>query len=348
MSSDLGISSYYYGKFGSPTAVRVGETSSHAAPFTSSLGPLEAAGPSSSARGPLPSGSSPHPPSSYWHRPSESFDAEFIGGHAGLLPSSAALYDDPMHPAEASLLRGGISPAMSRGPSSSSADLYALRGGSAEVMQRDYSAAHHPDDSDEQLIGPGGRLYARPGLGSRAESYASSTYYTHPLTQSPALLEEGAPSYPFPATEPVLGHTLPPGAAPPAHQRRTSTDVIAAATGESPAVFRARKGLRDLGKSIKRASHRVASAAPKSADSRGNEGHQRLQGWSDDEQEESEDELAPMYQVPTEKIGLEQGAIRSPREPAKIDVSLLRGKSLGIFAPENPVRVAMTRLLSHW
>ncbi|MCO5613915.1 hypothetical protein L7F22_068195 [Adiantum nelumboides] len=119
---------------------------------------------------------------------------------------------------------------------------------------------------------------------------------------------------------------------------RSSADLyarmgISSRSGEANGVERAKQGLTRVGKSIRRISRRVVNL---DGEERPNtEGVIRLPDHQEVDESSSDDEDG-MYAVEEVQI-----------VPSKTS-SELRGKSLGIFGPENPFRRSLATLMSQW
>lgn len=120
---------------------------------------------------------------------------------------------------------------------------------------------------------------------------------------------------------------------------RSSADMyaqmgISSRSGEGNGVERAKQGLTRVGKSIRRISRRVINL---DGEERPNtEGVIRLPDQQEVDESSSDDEDEGVYAVDQVYI-----------VPSKAS-SELRGKSLGIFGPENPFRRSLATLMSQW
>lgn len=132
----------------------------------------------------------------------------------------------------------------------------------------------------------------------------------------------------------ILTHhhrTASPGALedPPPHLK-SSADVYATA-GHNPGNFaKARSNLDRLSKSIRRLSRRVVHHNQPT--------HLPLNDH-DADQDDSDDSARTVHPSPQQ---------HSHISPTTHHIQLLRGKSLGIFAPENKIRTALASLLAQW
>ncbi len=222
-------------------------------------------------------------------------------------------------------------------------------------------------------VGSSADLYAAgpPSLGPRTASYDPSFY---PLAISPGELEDGSLATHGEGdadTEAHAGYIASGDARRPT--RRGSAEITANALHEPVLLHRAKTRFAQVGAELRRASHRVAGLAPdeqgqgaRHASASAMAGMQRLpedevynhqtahglraRSESDDEgddEEEMNDERA-RPPLPTQQFVDEQDSAARGKGVARLDISLLRGRSLGIFSNTNPIRRAMTSLLSHW
>jgi hypothetical protein len=113
--------------------------------------------------------------------------------------------------------------------------------------------------------------------------------------------------------------------------QRTSAELNAMAGGD--AVHAARTGMQRVGKSLRRISRRVVNLGDHDAEGAGRDAHLRLPDHDEDSDDEP-DSFVPPASAP-------QTTNDAPRTE-----TLLRGRSLGLFGPDNGFRLAMAKLLA--
>ena len=109
--------------------------------------------------------------------------------------------------------------------------------------------------------------------------------------------------------------------------QRSSADVYAQMAAGS-GLSRAQTGLNRMGKSLRRISRRVINLEGNDRDGP-RSGHIRLADRDDDESSDGEEVIATVLDKPS---------VQTPFG--------LRGKSLGIFGPDNPIRTSLFRLMN--
>ncbi|KDN52688.1 hypothetical protein K437DRAFT_161584 [Tilletiaria anomala UBC 951] len=265
--------------------------------------------------------------SSYWRQGSS--DAQFLGtAREGVLPIPT--FAEPQ-PNEAGFVR--------------TASLYGLdtlSHPSPEVMGQgangwdDVEGPDYAPEDDASIAA--GKMYAQTSSMSRNHTYA----YPPPLTRGHSetvtgYLGDGGTSELHP--DDVEGSELP-------QQQRNSTEVLAYVRGENLTFFNARQGLVKLSKSVKRISRRVANSSQEAFSP--THQHQPLGNEDTEDEDDYYEDAGPAYHVDGDGVRREQDRSANPPARVKLNTSLLRGKSLGVFSSTNPVRISMARLLSHW